>query len=628
MASSNDSQMLPVGTVLIGRYRIERYLASGGFGNTYVARHIELDCEVAIKEFFMRGVNHRMDDTMTVAVSNDANADGFALQLNKFRREAKQLWKLKNDHIVHVTDLFDANGTAYYVMDLIYGESLDKRVARKPLSETETRQVVAQILDPLSEIHGEKIYHLDIKPANIMMDRAGHCTLIDFGASKNMSQQERATTGLSLTGMPYTPGYAPHEQVGQVTSSIGPWTDLYALGATIYNLLTGLQPPMIDIDDTAEGSRMFNYPKEVSMVMRRAVSAMMNPSRMRRPQSVADVHSLLAGTSDTIYKKPKPSPKTDTDTTYGGGTVVIGGNGGAIKRKRKKNSWWLIPLVCLLVVGFVAGVWWLLKPGKIVINEGEPPRGGIDITKDQTIEAAGVTFNMKAVKGGKFYMGATAEQEGDAADNERPVHAVTLDDYMIGETEVTQALWEAVMGYNPSHFHGGDLPVENVSWDECQEFIKRLNGCGLQFRLPTEAEWEYAARGGCEGMGYKYAGSNVPDECAWYWTNSGNQPLYGEWSMERVEANGGRTHEVAQKQPNELGIYDMNGNVYEWCQDYYSADYYLSSPEKNPYNQRYDVKAVIRGGCWGDSDRYCRVSGRGGRKASAKDYRIGLRLAL
>lgn len=228
---------------------------------------------------------------------------------------------------------------------------------------------------------------------------------------------------------------------------------------------------------------------------------------------------------------------------------------------------------------------------------------------NHTFTVNGVQFTMVEVGGGTFTMGATSEQGSDAWDEEKPAHQVTLSDYYIGQTEVTQALWEAVMGSNPSDSKGDNLPVERVSWDDCQMFIQKLNQLtGKQFRLPTEAEWEYAARGGRKSRGYKYAGGNNIDSVAWCDGNSGNE-----------------THPVATKQANELGIYDMSGNVLEWCSDWCGD--YTSSSQSDPQGSSSGSFRVIRGGCYYNFARNCRVSYR---ISNTLDYRsgyLGLRLS-
>lgn len=217
---------------------------------------------------------------------------------------------------------------------------------------------------------------------------------------------------------------------------------------------------------------------------------------------------------------------------------------------------------------------------------------------------------MVAVKGGTFTMGATSEQGSDAYKDEKPAHEVTLSDYYIGQTEVTQALWKAVMGRNPSYHREDNLPVEKVSWDDCQEFIQKLNQLtGKQFRLPTEAEWEYAARGGRKSRGYKYAGGNDIGLVAWYDGNSGYE-----------------THPVATKQANELGIYDMSGNVYEWCSDYWYGDY-QSSSLSDPQGPSSGLFRVCRGGSYDINARHCRVSHRNCLTPDYRDGYLGLRLS-
>lgn len=232
----------------------------------------------------------------------------------------------------------------------------------------------------------------------------------------------------------------------------------------------------------------------------------------------------------------------------------------------------------------------------------------------ETFTANGVSFKMIRVEGGTFQMGSTS-----GGSNEKPVHQVTLSSFSIGATEVTQELWEAVMGSNPSRFKGGKRPVERVSWNDCQTFITKLNQLtGKTFRLPTEAEWEYAARGGNKSKGYTYSGSNTIDNVAWYRENcydkGESSPDYG-------------THDVAKKTPNELGIYDMTGNVWEWCQDWYGSDYYSSSPSNNPTGPSSGSYRVYRGGSWGHFATYCRVSYRNFIYPTSTDFLLGLRLA-
>ena len=243
----------------------------------------------------------------------------------------------------------------------------------------------------------------------------------------------------------------------------------------------------------------------------------------------------------------------------------------------------------------------------------------------EEFEVNGVKFKMVKVEGGTFTMGATPEQGSDAYDSEKPAHQVTLSSYRIGATEVTQALWQAVMGSNPSYYNGTgnsaygsnhsadygtnlQRPVEYVSWNDCQEFITKLNQLtGKTFRLPTEAEWEYAARGGNKSQGYKYAGSNTVGDVAWYSNNSSST-----------------THAVGTKQANELGLYDMSGNMLEWCQDWYGS--YSSGAQTNPTGPTSGSYRVNRGGSWNRNAGACRVSLRFSDTPTHRYGSIGLRL--
>ena len=226
--------------------------------------------------------------------------------------------------------------------------------------------------------------------------------------------------------------------------------------------------------------------------------------------------------------------------------------------------------------------------------------------QDQTFIVNGISFVMKPVEGGTFQMGSN---DSDAYDDEKPVHSVTVNSFYMGETEVTQALWKAVMGSNPSCQKGDNLSVEQVSWNDCQEFIRKLNQkTGKNFRLPTEAEWEFAARGGNKNNGYKYAGSNSIGCVAWYWDNNGSNP-----------------HAVKGKSPNELGLYDMSGNIWEWCSDWYGS--YGSGSQTNPKGASSGYLRVVRGGGITIARR-CRVSERSSHASRLRLYDCGFRLCL
>ncbi len=231
------------------------------------------------------------------------------------------------------------------------------------------------------------------------------------------------------------------------------------------------------------------------------------------------------------------------------------------------------------------------------LNKPKPVQSP-QLTGSYTETVNGVSFNMIAISGGTFNMGS------NESDDEKPIHSVTFSDFSIGKTEVTQAQWVAIMGSNPSYFKGDNLPVEQVSWDDIQVFISKLNSkTGKSYRLPTEAEWEFAAGG---GIGQKWSGTNNESSLgnyAWYGSNSGS-----------------KTHPVGTKQPNSLGLCDMSGNVWEWCSDWYGSDYYANSPQTNPKGPSSGSGRVLRGGSWNGSASNCRVSDRGSNRPDLRNY--------
>ncbi len=283
--------MLTPGTLLRGgAYRVERALSSGGFGNTYVVTNLNFDVVCAMKEFFMKGINLRDGNTVTVSVPD--NRPSFDAQRDKFKKEAQRLWRLRNDHIVKVHDLFEENGTVYYVMDFIDGESLGERLKRqgRPLTEDELMPLLNQALDALEAVHNQNIWHLDIKPANMMVNRHEQLFLIDFGASKQLHTSDGHSVATS-SAMAFTPGYAPLEQTDQNFKLFGPWTDLYALGASVFKLLTDQTPPSAS-EIISMGGRL-QFPQQVSPRMQQLISWMMKPAYVERPQSAAEVREFL-----------------------------------------------------------------------------------------------------------------------------------------------------------------------------------------------------------------------------------------------------------------------------------------------------------------------------------------------
>ena len=1083
-----------------GDYRIIEVLGQGGFGITYLALQVKLNRKVAIKEFFMKDLCNRDKNSSFVSVPSVGSRELVERFKQKFLKEAGLIASFDNANIIRIHDVFEENGTAYYVMEYLEGKSLKRLVDESgALPEDVAVKYIRQVADALKEVHENNLLHLDVKPANIMLDKKGNAVLIDFGISKHYDEAGHQT---SSAGVGISEGYAPIEQYeAGALKTFTPVTDIYALGATLFFLLTGTRPPKASyIND--EG--LPPMPEALSLTVRKAVESAMQPRRKDRPQSVeeflrlvesgemkdeicifgnassdgssaasqnvmplgsqkasvakdeseeteiaSDATSLSMGTGqnaangnaaveeseievevvETPSVAPEPAPRPQPEENQKknkflwiiillavicgavGGFMLLGGgsdvrkdsakdtsrliaqkadtpkqdsilsaeaihsmsdglkekNDSIIKRNTKdfrtiaehtnnhdyidlglpsgilwatcnvgaqkaeehgnyyawgetttkknyteKNSttyrkkmedisgnpkydvarkeWggsWRIPTLeefeelryyckwewttkhgiygyeviskkngksIFLPASFSSeyedvplGFYWTSTPdhrwgsvdsralflrynggrciqgyaerysgycvrpicgpaehdkkektekmpskGKINqheyvdlglsvvwatcnvgankaeeygnyyawgetttkesytrenslamnqkimeisgnaeydvarkewggswrmptsiefeelfdsnnctwkwvtlnginglrvtskkngnsiflpaggnyydtelknkgvsgsyfsstrwdddhevsaceisekgpgsvlcwLNHGQsvrPVSGGIENKTEKTSNAKpasnklstrtfkvkDVEFTMVAVEGGTFSMGSN-----DGGNDEKPIHQVTLDSYCIGQTEVTQELWQTVMGSNPSYFKGTSNPVENVSYNDCIDFINQLNTLlkdqlpqGRKFRLPTEAEWEFAARGGSKSKGYKYSGSNSISTVAWYDGNSGD-----------------KTHPVKQKASNELGLYDMSGNVYEWCSDWKGS--YSSSPQNNPKGPSNGKYRVLRGGSWYMVEQSFRPAHRNDSDPGNRLNHFGLRLAF
>ena len=685
-------QALPVGYNLTGGdrdYEIEKVLGQGGFGITYrVKAHVRVGTitvttHFAVKEYFP-SVCWRDASTLAMLYPPTQQLD-VQEGLGDFLGEGRRLQSIckLNPHIVNVNEVFEANGTAYFVMEYLSGGDITGMVARQgTLSEAAMLSIITPVAEALQCLHDNMMLHLDIKPENIVMrqsddGRPDVPVLIDFGVSVHFRKDGKPTTKKPSKGV--TPGYSPAEQFAGV-SRFDPRLDIYALSATCYYMLTGRSPKSAFEVDTAELRR--DLAGRASDRTIDAIVQGMSREAGGRPATIAQflkgfkatcalrIGSVVRGNYQN-YAIVSVIDETDGDIHYAATTgqdaTAAGQPGGTAKvaydlwsqrigdnvlaaGQCTASREWLLPD---RKAGFAPGQYGFKsqKPG--VIDFEYFVNGGVEyvaVRRDYkptpawmlqlrqlwhkhsrkvssqpvTYTVRGVSFTMVAVEGGTFTMGATAEQGNDTHDSEKPAHQVTLSSYSIGQTEVTQALWLAVMGSNPSRFTGNlQRPVEQVSWDDCQTFITKLNQMtGKNFRLPTEAEWEYAARGGNRSKGYKYAGSNNIGDVAWFWRNSGDSYLTGrEWDADK---NNNRTHPVGSKSPNELGLYDMSGNVWEWCQDWYGS--YSSEAQTNPTGPASGSRRMMRGGSW--YFLACSVSYRNDNTPSYAYDDLGLRLAL
>ena len=648
--------LLPNSTLQGGKYRIVKKLGQGGFGITYLAVQTGLERRVVIKEFFMKEFCERNADTHHVTMGTEGNRDTVKRFQDKFLKEARHIAKLNHPHIVRIIDVFDENNTSYYVMEYAPNGSLaDKVKAQGALSETVATRYILQVADALDFIHQKNMNHLDVKPGNIVLNEADDTILIDFGLSK----QYDTTTGdqTSTTPLGISEGFAPMEQykkggVGTFT----PETDIYALGATFFFLLTGTPPPSAS-DVNEDGVPIDKL--RAKGVSENAISIIYQSMKGRKKDRMKQVRTFINGLKEEAPDNPQSSKKagdstnaknsskandstntngahTDTskDSNAFDETIVV--NEAKEKEehkdiqinerqrdKRKISLWKVLVVATLLILIFTLLYAFIFgnnthnnhttdyeDPDSVVSDSvvSDEYMGSVSAA-NEVFKVKDIEFRMIKVEGGTFTMGATSEME-NPYDDEKPTHQVTLSSYYIGETEVTQALWKAVMGSNPSYFKGDNLPVEMVSWDDCQTFISKLNALtGKRFRLPTEAEWEFAARGGNQSRHTPFRGSSRIDDVAWYDGNSGDE-----------------THPVKTKQPNELGIYDMTGNVFELCQDWY--DSYSSYAQTNPTGAGSGSSRVYRGGCWGGSPRDCRSSRRRGITPGYSSIILGLRLVL
>lgn len=573
---------LPAGTVLKSEnytYQIEKVLGQGAFGITYLVNTIvsmqgqlgtiRTGVKVALKEFFMHKEMKREGGEL-IEISPDSKVKAYA---EKFRKEAQKLASLTHPNIVRVLEVFEANNTIYYSMEYLPGGSLNDYVNKRDgLPEREAIKCIRQIGSALLYLHTNKMLHLDVKPANIMRsDTTGALKLIDFGLAKRYVDNGDPESSASLGSG--TTGYAPLEQADASNEmEFSPSIDVYALGATYYKLLTAHVPDSA-VDVLNSGlSTMPLVKKNVSQKSIDAIKAAMEPLKAKRLPNVQEFLDML--------------PRVDDDTIF------------YEKKERKLKKRWIVALLLTVLI---------LLPSAYFLFFVKRKNTPLQVA---AFEKA-LNMEMVRVEGGTFMMGSDSVSDPMADSDERPLRKVDLSTFYIGRYEVTLRQWDAVMRHTTDgSSKNADFPVHNITWDDVERFIDRLNEeTGREYRLPTEAEWEYAARGGRHAEKYAYSGGKQPEPVAWFAENSNRT-----------------VHRVGGLQPNALGLYDMSGNVWELCSDYYGP--YDTLDVKDPQGPEHGVYHVMRGGSCNSSPQSCRVTFRQDNSLMSGDAVVGFRLVL
>ncbi|MFO5439761.1 MAG: SUMF1/EgtB/PvdO family nonheme iron enzyme [Dolichospermum sp.] len=536
--------------ILQERYRSVRVIGEGGFGRTFLAVDKQrLDTPCVIKQF----------------LPQQSGSAALEKATELFKQEAFRLRDLgKHSHIPDLLAFFPQEGRLYLIQEFIEGKNLlDELQQKGKFSESEVKQILVELLPILQFVHDNKVIHRDIKPENIIKSsQTGALFLIDFGVSKEVGGSVLSRVG-TITG---TPGYAPPEQM---RGMVFPNSDLYSLAVTCIRLLTG-HFQKDDGDDLIFDSMRMQWTWKqyvsVSQELEIVLDKMLQDLPINRFQSAYEVLSSLE----------KQIVSTSAQI---------------------QNS-------SISLQGFIPNT---------ISSRFNP---AISSTQNENL-GKGVVLEMVAIPGGKFLMGSP---EGQGYDRERPQHQVTIQPFYMGKYPVTQAQWERVadlpkvkidLRSKPSHFKGANLPVENVSWHDAQEFCARLSkATGKLYRLPSEAEWEYACRGNTTTP--YYFGDTITTDLV----NHRNK--YGQ------------TTEVGKFPPNAFGLYDMHGNVWEWCEDGWHENYINAPiwPNSSIAWMSNNNNRVLRGGQWYLNPSYCRSASRSYNSGDRRNKDNGFRLVV
>ena len=634
----------------VGGFRIEKSIGLGGMGEVFLATQLSMERRIALK-------------VLTTAQTADASF------IERFLHEARMVARLNHPNIVTAYEAGEDAGTYFLAMEFVEGETLEARLKTHGLfPEAEALKFMRKVAKALAYAWDEHhILHRDIKPANLMLDRHGEIKIMDMGLAKNVGSDD---SGLTMTGFVIgTPYYMSPEQA-RAAADIDFRADLYSLGGTFYHLVTGSAPfggtSVVDIlskhlnaplppartrnPQLSEGCELLlekmmakdreqRYPTwralvdDIDRVLHHQRPALapaggkasrppISRPAAARPASRHNLPLLVGGTAIgavvlivclVAVFRPRPAPRAaGAATATVAKTAPVATGAPAVPGRGALKPVPITPVVG----GGSAGTQLPGPPSRI-----RPAAQAGTLAFTQVLPVPGqdwtvpeVRLELVCVAPGSFQMGAN-----DGPANEAPAHPVRLSrGYWIGKYEVTQAEYEAVTGSNPSRSKGAQNPVENVSWAEATAFCAKLTENeraagrlppGYDYRLPTEAEWEYAARGGTKRMGYGYSGSNSLGEVAWYKDNSGD-----------------KAHPVGQKKENELGLYDMSGNVWEYCSDWFGD--YPSGSVTDPTGPGTGSDRVCRSGSYANFAALARIGTRNHAPATTAMVWNGFRLVL
>jgi formylglycine-generating enzyme required for sulfatase activity/predicted Ser/Thr protein kinase len=601
-------------------YIVEGLIGRGGMGSVYLASHVHLGTKAALKVLL-----EQYSDDPTIK--------------NRFINEARLLHELRHPNVVEQREFFEENGRLVLVMEYVDGRGLDRMIGHEvgPIPWEKALPLFIQILDGIGYAHSKGIIHRDIKPANILVSKDGKVKITDLGIAKIAGQKGMTRTGTQMGTLYYE---SPEQIKG--AKDVDQRSDIYSLGMTLYEMLAG-RLPFDDAGDTSEFQIMNSIvnrethldprkyyphiPEWLVEVVQKATN--LNPEKRFQScevfKRVLEKHGNLS-VSESGYWSVRVASAAQAPLSVS--KLISTGSSSSVSSEDRcpkcsssieKEMEFCMKCGTDLQKNCPACDkkirWFAEFCPKCGTNIGEKLASIVAQSMPLAQSAAPLPgMNFVKIPGGSFMMGSPPEEK-DHSDSESPVHRVSVKPFELLSTPVTQGIWQSVMGKNPSCFQGENNPVETVSWEDCQKFIDNLNkkkGLSHTYRLPSEAEWEYACRAGTTTR--------------FYWGSIDSKSTIGQYCWYDGNSNN-TTHPVGQKLPNAWGLYDMSGNVWEWCEDEYSKSYSGAPTDGSPWVSPSGSYRVFRGGGWCNGAGFCRSADRALFSPVNRDNDLGFRLA-